>query len=255
MKRGQEIFSAICESLTNDPTFKKACAAVGIAEKTFYQWIGKSQQGDPDFLFYYLDSTTLTPLHVAVKQACTIYHQGFLQDAEQVARFGLYRKTYYKGQPQFERDPALDTWTDEQLNQLGMDRYLRDENGKFIPVMEWHPPSDAKVLAVLQARHGKLYSTKISHDVNQKVSLGVTVVQPKRPEPVTVVSAPALPAPEQVTDAEFTEAEPDLDFLDEVKPPAGNPEVKREASPLRAELEEQLARRGKKPFDGGFKIA
>jgi hypothetical protein len=216
VKRGSEIYNAICESLTQSPKFSVACRKVGISEKTLYQWLGKSQQGDPSFVFDYLDAAT--PLHVAVKQAQARYVIAFVQDSEHDARFGTYKQTYFKGQPCWQQDPKFLSWTDDQLQQLGLDRYLRDENGELVPVMEWHPPSAQLRLAALAARQPKLYGTKITHDVNQRVNLGVHVVptQPKPLPPAVEVLRPSLAAPE-IEPSDFTELPPGA-FEEEPEP-------------------------------------
>jgi hypothetical protein len=202
MRKGPEAFKKISTLLTRDPRFKTALEVCGLHEATGYRWLGRSQQGDASFLFEWLDTEQLTPFHTAVKQAQAIYYQTIVQDVEHHALNGRYRETFYKGQRQYERDPTLDIWTDEQLQALGMDRYLRDKHGNCIPVKEWHPPPVQLQLAVLAARAPRQYGTRITHDVNQKVALGVTV------KPAPVLPRPEVPAL-PVIDGEFTESKND----------------------------------------------
>jgi hypothetical protein len=259
MKRGPETFRAICASLESNPRYKLAAAKVGISEKTFYQWLGQSQQGDPNFAFHYLDPNELTYLHNAVKQATSIFHHSLIQACEAESLTGVWKPTFYKGQRQYERDPALDVYTDEQLAALGMDRYKRDANGQFIEVLEWHPPTAQLRLAVLAARAPRAYGTT-RVDINQKTTLGVTVVKPAPaavPPPVEVVAT--LPPPVVEADFDDPEADEKADYwqraadaaVDDTNHPAtgevGNPEVSRAPSPLRAELEALAKLRAKNP--------
>jgi hypothetical protein len=265
-KNDPAIFAKFLASLEEDPTFKRACQICSITSTTLYRWLGASQKFDPAFVVKYLDDEP-TPFHIAVKQAQQIYYHAFVQDAERSAKFGDYRQTYFRGQPQYHQDPQFMNWDPKDLHALGIDPYLRDSNGNLLPVMEWHPPSAALRLAALAARAPKLYGTKIEHNVNTRTSLGVTVVQQNKPAaalpPVEIV--PTLPAPEPgAEDAEFTEADfldPETDekaayweratvAADEPEPApvvSGNPEVSKAPSPLRAELEALARLRARNP--------
>jgi hypothetical protein len=224
MKAGKEAFTAICTMLTQDPRFKRALAKVKVHETTGYRWLRRSQQGDPSYQFVWLDDAPVF-FHVAVAQAQAMYYHSVIQQAEHYAFFGRTRETRFKGERVYRRDPELDLFTDEQLLERGItSRYLRDElTGEPIPETEHHDAPVQLQLAVLQARAPKIYSTKISHEVSSRVSLGVTVVQPpKVAPPVTVVQPPAIEPPRDVIEGEYTEAPPKLDFLDEPpKPPRG----------------------------------
>ena len=254
-KISPEVFEAIVTSLTRSPKFSTACEVVGIAEKTLYRWLAKSQAGDPSFCFEYLEEGTVTPLHVAVKQAQQIYAQGLVADAEHVARYGEYRVTHHRGQPCYQISKEFLSWTDEELSALGLDRYKRDENGELIPVLEWHPPSAQLRLAALAARAPKLYGAKVEHNINQKVSLGVHVV-PNRPMlpplPVEVLPAPAVPTveAEDIDFLELPKSEPATEAAPALAPEEGragpNPDVKA-YSPLRASLEALAAARASQP--------
>jgi hypothetical protein len=243
-KKSPGVFREFCDHLTRDPRLKSACQKIGLSETQLYRWLARSQQGDLEFAFHFLDDKNPTPLHVAIRQAQTIYHQSLVSEAEHVGMYGRWVPAHYKGQPTYQRDPTLDGYTDEELRAEGRDRYKRDpETGELMPVMIWEPPATQLMLAVLTARAPKVYGTKIQHTVDQRVNLGVTVVQPPKitPPPVTVVETPALPPPE-VTEAEFTE-EPDPSFLDGEYSEPEPPEVSYEATPLRRELEQLAAAR------------
>ena len=233
-KKSTETFRQLCEHLTKDPRLSAACQKIGLSQTQLYRWLAESQQGNLEFAFHFLDDRNATALHVAIRQAQTIFHQTLVSEAENVSMHGRWVATFYKGQRQFERDPALDIYSDDELQAMGKDRYKRDENGEFVPVLAWEPPPAQLLLAVLQARAPRIYGQKVHHTVDQKINLGVTVVQPPKitpPAPVTVVTPPpALPSPD-IEDGEYTETtEPDLSFLDltDDTPPPRNPDVNRE---------------------------
>jgi hypothetical protein len=224
MKAGKDAFKAVCNLLCSDPRFKRALAKCKIHETTGYRWLLKSRALDERFKFVWLDDEP-TFFHVAVQQAQTMYYNSLIQEVEKYALYGKTRETRFKGERVYRRDPELDIFSDEQLIGRGItSRYLRDELGQLIPETEHYDAPVQLQLAVLQARAPKIYSTKISHDVTSRVSLGVTVKPaPAIPPPVSVVQPPAIEPPRDVIEGEYTEAAPQpLDFLDEPpKPPRG----------------------------------
>jgi hypothetical protein len=219
MKRSPETFLAICARLEKSPKVNKACTAVGITERLYYKWIERSQAGEPDMVFDYIDERT--PFHVAVKHAVAIYTQSLAAHVEDVALNGYERQTFFRGQPQYH---LKDSFKGRNIAELppDVDPWERDAEGNLVPVLEHHPAPVQLQLAVLAGRMPKVYGTRISHDVTSRVNLGVHVVKPKSlapPQPVEVVQ-PSLPAPDNVTEGEFS----DLDFLGPAPEPYVDPE-------------------------------
>lgn len=282
MRRSAETFLKICEALEKSPVIKHACEAVGISERVLYQWLSRSQAGQPDMVFDYIDPAT--PFHVAVKHAQQMFYQKLAHTSEHRALYGHDAQTFFRGRPMYRLREEYMFLSDEQLadfQRVGVDVFERDEAGRLLPVLEKIAPPVQLQLGILAGRLPKVYGTKITHDVNQKVALGVHVVKQKLPPPVEIVT-PSLPAPEDVEDGDFTEPDDDLDFLglpiaDEAikpvvealateivaqvvepepeqmasQPEPGNPNIDRSPTPMRAQLEallrEQQARAAKAP--------
>jgi hypothetical protein len=213
MKHNPTIFRAICEILTKDPRFFKACERVKIRESTGYRWLLRSKaQVDPAFQFVWLDAAPIW-FHEGVVRGQAVYHNSLIQSVEHFALYGRTRETRFKGRTVYKTNPEYDLLTNEQLLERGIEtRYLRDPiTMDFIPEVEHVDAPVQLQLAVLQARAPRIYSTKVSHSHEVTRNLGVTIIQPPKIPP------PALPSPD-VVDGEFTEAKPRVDFLDDEPP-------------------------------------
>jgi hypothetical protein len=204
MKKSPDTFAKICEAICNSPSYANAARAVDIGESTLWRWIAESQSGNPEYVFEFMGEQV--PLHVAMKSARKMAAAGIIQNLEHRALHGDYRQTFYKGQPQWQLDPKLLGWTDEELSALGMDRYQRDENGELVPVIEWTPPPVALALAVAAAHYPKLYGSHSEVTVNNRNS-GVTTVKhvygdkPKPlPAPVEVLAPPIAAGDDDLSD-------------------------------------------------------
>jgi hypothetical protein len=232
MKKSPETFAAICEAICNSPSYANAARAVGIGEATLWRWIGLSQNGDSDFVFEWMGEQV--PLHVAMKSARKMAAAGIIQNLEHRALHGDNLQSFYKGQPQWQLDPALFSWSDDELQALGMDRYQRDEKGKLIPVIIHTPPPVALALAVASAHYPKMYGNHSEVTVNNRNS-GVTTVKH-----VYGDKAKALPAPVEILAPPIATTDDDLsDLLGEEPIEAG--EFSEEPSADSAEFVEAAA--------------
>jgi hypothetical protein len=219
MRRSVETFLALLTALEKNPSVKAACDAVGISERVFYQWISRSQAGDPAFVFEYIDEGTA--LHQAVKHAQSIFYQSLAGAAEHRALAGHTAQVFFRGRPMYRLREEYMLMADDALADLqrcGVDVFERDEDGKLVPVLEHHAPPVQLQLGILSGRLPKVYGSKIEHNVNQKTQLGVHIVkQPALAPPVPVqIVAPSLPPPsEEVEEGIFVESnsDDDLDFL------------------------------------------
>ena len=258
-KMSAETFTALADAVAASLPYEAAARSVGLSEASLWRWIKESKNGNPAFVFEYQGERMA--LHEVLKQNASIGHVAILQSAEHRARYGVWTQSHYKGRPQYQEDPRYYGWSDEDFELLGIDpsqRWLRDEDGALVPVMIWEPPPVQLLQTVLAARFPKVYGHKQQIEVNQKQT-GVTVVKhqferpPEIAKPVEVIAAPILDAepeatfeeiaPEEIKSALHPECSADLpepvpvEEPEAMPEPGHNPEIKKEYSPLRAQLE------------------
>jgi hypothetical protein len=267
-KKSAETFTALCDAVSQSLPYETAAKTIGIGAATLWRWIKESREGRPEYVFDYQGERMA--LHDAMKQCSSISYVAILQSAEHRARYGVYVQAHYKGRPQWQEDPALMPFSDEELERLGLDRWLRDERGQLVPVLIWEPPPVQLIQTVLAARFPKLYGHKQQIEVTK--SGGVSVIKHEHsyarpPEPVVAKPVEVIAPPPEIVveEPEVEEIAPEADDgadrywtrqLDQIAPeaeepvpmpPSGpNPAVKRD-SPLRRELEALAAARAAAP--------
>jgi hypothetical protein len=106
---------------------------------------------------------------------------------------GTKEKIFYQGKPSWQLDPRYETFTDDDLQTLGLsneDRYLHDEltHSRIQHEIEHAPPVELQKAAL--AAYSKKWQPASHVDVNQTVALGVTMLG-NRPKPVDVTPRPA----------------------------------------------------------------
>jgi hypothetical protein len=193
-KKCAAAYEAICNSLCTSPTFANAARTVGISEATLWRWVGLSQAGSEEMIFSWMGD--VAPLHVHMKAATRAAAATVVQNLMHRAIHGDTTQSMYKGQPQWQLDPKLLSWTSEELSALGLDPYARDEKGNLIPVLITTPPPVALALAAAAAFYPKTWGNN-SQVVVENRNSGVTVVEhrygnkPKAlPVPVQVLAPP-----------------------------------------------------------------
>jgi hypothetical protein len=207
MKKSQETFRILADSICTSPTYANAARKAGIAESTLWAWIAASQRGEEGFTVdEYLGQKDL-PLHEILRLCTRIAHASIVQNLEHRALHGDALQSFYKGQPCFELDPALLSWTTEELQALGMDPYKRDAQNNLIPVMVKTPPPVALALAVAAAHWPRIYGAKSEVTVNNR-NTGVTTIRHE-------FANKPLPAPVEVREIAY-QPQPDADLGDDV---------------------------------------
>jgi hypothetical protein len=226
MKKSQETFRILADSICSSPSYANAARRAGISESSLWSWIAASQRGEPGFTLDEYVGEQDMPLHECLKIARKMAMMAVVQNLEHRALNGHTEQSYYKGQPQYELDPALLSWSDEELRALGMDRYKRDANGNLIPVLLKFQPPVALALAVASAHWPKLYGARSEVNVNVKGSLGVTTVDKRKPKPsppqVQVIDPPRqIEPPADLGDDDLSDilgpAEPSAETTDDVE--------------------------------------
>lgn len=127
------------------------------------------------------------------------------------ALHGTFTVAQYKGQTVYKIDPALISFSDQDLEAYGFpDRYLRVD-GKLQPEMIWTPPRADEVAFIL-AGHSKRYRKVGNGGTTVNVNAqggGVAVIPRSRP---AELPAP-LPVLKNVTQGDFAEVDDGLPDL------------------------------------------
>lgn len=264
MKREPELLQKLIDNIQKYGTITNACRACNVSNGAFFNWCKQSAtDGGEEFTVEIGDEPML--FHEAVKMAqrqvsfeiLENFRLRLLRGTDEIARF--------QGRMVFRRDPAADRFSDAELAELGIDRYLRDANGEFIPEMIHHEPSVQGVLAFLAAEFPKQWGNKSTVEINQR-STGVQVVKHQfapKPSPAPlqeIAPVAAIDAP-PIIDVEPDDVEPDdlADILGEepqstepvTPPPPAEPvaappppaEPAKPLSDLQRDLLDRLARR------------
>jgi hypothetical protein len=171
--------------------------------------------------------------HEHVRAAVTNSIEAIEAAARSRALHGTYTVAQYKGQTVYKVDPALISFSDEDLEAYGFpDRYLRID-GKLQPELVWQPPSTDLVLGILGAHSKRYRKANAGTTVNVNAQSGVQIVERRKPE----LPAP-LPMVTNVDPADYAEIdEPDLAVTDtdpDALPvaPAIQPEDRPEPGPV-----------------------
>ncbi|MET4216955.1 hypothetical protein ABIB00_002152 [Bradyrhizobium sp. LB14.3] len=197
-KRNPEFFAELIDAIAETGSIAAAARAVACSKAAVWGWLSASGRGEPGYEVEY--NGERMPLHQAVKQAQRLVSFTILEQFRHRLLHGTDEPAKFQGRQVFRRDPALDQFSDQDLEVFGITtRYLRDANGDFIPEMIHHEPSVQGVLALLAAEFPKTWGNKSTVEINSK-STGVKVVEhryakPRAPVPVEVLEATALAPP------------------------------------------------------------
>jgi hypothetical protein len=225
---------------------RKAAKRCGIPPSTYWDWVAASQKGDERYLIEYCGE--VQPFHKAVGLARKIALTDALGEFETRLLTGDSTPVFFQGKPTWVEDERLSTLDDQTLAQLGYpDRYLRI-NGKRVQHTIKSPPPIQAVVKMLEANF-KQYRprSEVSHQIDQKFSGGVHVVQVNKPVPslpVVEIVPPALPPPESKVLEQNIAPEPEEPTVsnDTPEPPTYQPRAKGVT-----ELERDLLNRLKTP--------
>ncbi len=223
-KRTPETLTAICDVIAGGVMSQaEAARRCGVSVASFWAWISQSQRGSPDLVLpEYLGEANM-PFHKAVAVARRLALHDVVGRMETRAISGSVEKVFYQGRPTFVEDETLAHLTDEDLVTFGIpDRYLRDQLGHRIQNTIVHEPPVALVLAVASANFPKVYGAKSEVNINQKTSLGVTIVKRDYNAPHKVAAPPEVQIvehqPEAVSDAVVAEITDEVGDEPEVEP-------------------------------------
>jgi hypothetical protein len=135
------------------------------------------------------------PFHAAMALARKVSLHSVVSQAEHRSLVGHEEAVFYQGRPMWKEDESLVSLDDETLALLGYpDRYQRDANGNRIQLTLHVQPPVALVLAIAAANFPAVYGDKRVITVNQKSSIGVTVMKTDyrkplaAPQPVEVLT-------------------------------------------------------------------
>lgn len=190
-KHDEATLTKILDSQCSNPSFEVACARARISEASFWNYRFASLQNDPAYILTYLGIEAQFASHLV---RCRDIYMATVENAALLrAERGTRELVFFHGQPSWKLDHRYEGWTDEMLadNLLdNEDRYIHDEvTHARIQNFILHAPPVELVSKALQA-YSKRWATQTHVDVDQRVSLGVTVVGGK-PKTIDVTPRPA----------------------------------------------------------------
>ncbi|QPF91479.1 hypothetical protein [Bradyrhizobium commune] len=202
-KRSPEFFSELVAAIAETGSIAAAAKVCRCSTSAVWSWLASSAKGEAGFEVEWMGETV--PLHVAAKQATRLVSANIL-DRFRHRLLGTEEVCRFQGKTVYKRDPALDLYSDQDLEDLGITtRYLKDADGNFVEERQFVQPPVAAVLAYLAAEWPKTWSARSTSTVEIK-STGVQVIKheygqakPKASVPVEIVQeAPTLAPPSPV---------------------------------------------------------
>ncbi|MET4290935.1 hypothetical protein ABIB06_002440 [Bradyrhizobium sp. LB8.2] len=208
MKRDPELLQKLIDGITETGTIKNACRMHGVSNGAFFNWCKQSTTiGDEEFMVSIGDEPML--FHNAVRSAQRAVSFEILENFRYRMLHGTDEVARFQGKTVFQRFPELDGWSDDEIREVGLERYKRDPlTGDFMPELIHHEPVMQGVLALLAAEYGSLFGNKQTIEVNSRTT-GVQVVKHQfapKPRPVQEIApAPPIATIEAPIDAEATD--------------------------------------------------
>ena len=236
MKKGPEVWIAICDKILAGNSLTVAARACGISTATLFRWLAASAETPEEFTFEW------GPFGVATfAQHLKTANRGALAaiESEIYARVAgtsdaQLEPVYFQGRPQFkEREDIIRNGDQNQPPDTLMllygqpDIYERDADGERIKLYIRRAPSDALTLALMRAKNprGGWADTR---NVNFAVSGGVQVIGARKPMPPAAIAAPAVAeiVQQAIADDDATAAEEAADaaLIPDTTPPEAEPE-------------------------------
>lgn len=195
----------------------KIAAGIGVAYRTYLNWMVRSNNGDPEFLVVYSDGTEMQwarAITLATRVALFELRGLILQEAI----FGYDETQTKDGQIVWTLDPAASAMSEDERENFGFRRdALLEVDGKLVPLTIRRKAPFAQQARLLEAAFPDLRPTStVNSNVNVKGMVGVGVARAadystKRPIP----AAPPIPIAPPVEEADFVEVDDELaDMID-----------------------------------------
>jgi hypothetical protein len=185
-----EALTKIIDSQCGNASWTLAAARGGVSVPTLNRWRDLSANGDPAFIIEWCGVAAQFASQLA--RARLVFMSQVEAAALNRAHRGTREKVFYQGKPSWRLDHRYETFSDDDLQTLGLsheDRYEHDEiTGERVQHFVEHDPPVELVKTVLAA-YGRRYQSTQHLDVNQTVALGVTMVG-NRPKPVQLEHKP-----------------------------------------------------------------
>ncbi|UGA43747.1 hypothetical protein HU230_0036790 [Bradyrhizobium quebecense] len=229
MLLSEQMMVAICETVASGVlVLSRAAEMNGVSRRSLWKWLEESKRGEDERYLIAFPTDEKRPFHVAIARARRMAAIDIRSEFEARALRGHDEIVHFQGQVVWQMDPRAVGLDPDIREMLGYDRdgYLRNERGECIPVKQHIQPPVAAVVKVLAA-HFKQYGDRVEQNINLRggVTLGVQAVgmssradgppaiPPAPPRPVLDVTPPpaALPVPEAIVDAEFSEPDATAD--------------------------------------------
>ncbi len=150
--------------LIQTASIKECCRKVGISHVTHFNWMIRSRNGDPalqECKFF----GTEAPYHIQVANAAVLNAQMIEANARQRASEGVWVQVFKDGQPQYQMKDPRDIAAAKAMDAYDGDDFLRDKNGKRIPVLQLTLPPASLVEKMLTAHFPKRYNPATQVDV------------------------------------------------------------------------------------------
>jgi hypothetical protein len=190
--------------------------AVAVSDESLRSWELRSNSGDPAFVFDFFDSGEPIQYAKALAVAQKFAYRELRAQAEQFSIHGRKRRTLNQGQFVIALDRkalALDRET-RIICGYHPEAYLLDEDGAVTWVEETEMAPVGLLSKFLETFKDLQPHTHQSVDVKGGLQVGVGYMKPvdyTQPPPVI---PPLPPVPQiEATDAEFSEVDPELEYL------------------------------------------
>jgi len=195
VEKMRELMDILCET----PRIKSACRRCGIAPSVFWEWLEASGRGEERFFYEWGGRLDWHHRHFASARRRNIL--ALDSHVREIIQSGQEQMVIHNGQVSWTLNPDAVGLDDESCKILGIDRLLRDELGRPVPLTVAVPAASATLVAAVQALMPKEWGVK--RDVN------VTIAHAPACVTIGALPAPEPASPSGVDGAEATEAAPD----------------------------------------------
>jgi hypothetical protein len=210
----------------------KIATAIGVAYRTYCNWMVRSNGGDPEFMVTYND----TPMQFAqaIKLATRLAALELRGMVLQEAVFGYDEVQTSDGNVVWAFDPEACAIEDVELRE--MVGYRKDgllvRDGKLVPVTIRRKAPFAQQIRMLEAFFPDMRPTStVNQNLNVRGGIGVAVAKPVDYSATRAIPAappiPLAPPLPDVTDAEFVDVSDDPELADMIDGPPGENLIER----------------------------
>jgi hypothetical protein len=229
MLRTPENLRAVLDFLVSKPDFTAAAHSIGAGRtsKLLFDWINRSNRGDPEFLIDWPEGSEPQQFAQLILVARKRYIALFEHKLRDEVMSGIPRVQIKDGEIIWARDPKLcadaldpEIWKMLHGSRAIEDTYARDENGALVPSVIFESAPAHLKIHVSKGLMPALYGEHRTIDVNARVAASVVHVREKQmwtpmkqieQQVPTQIEQTIEPAPAHVAPAEWDRYAPHPD--------------------------------------------